>query len=252
MLDSVHVHALPCQQQTENLPLLLQFGAGFQHRQNILFPVHLAHEQDHRIIPQREPAGDFLHVRRTDGAHRCTVGHHLNLAFIAVALQHVRGVAPDGPHLVAAVVEIHDEFGQHPGHGLGLRGLQEIVVVFGMKSSHQRKLANRGQAQGLGPCVERTVGMHNIQLHHPDPLAVMGVEHRLAEAVLFQPGHGGSHKVQQLIRKPAPGARVIHRRDHCDLVPHGRQGFRIGLHHTAHPVNHRQKGIAKLSDLQHD
>ena len=220
LLDRALVDALPCQQQPERHACHLHLGAGLQHGQDVFLPVHLAHKQDQWIFAQVPPAVDLLHVPRVHGSHGRAVGHHLDLAFIAVFAQHVRRVLSHGPDFVAAVIETHDQLYAHLGNGLRLSGFEKIVIILGMEGRHQRQLSHRGKTERFRAGGEGTVRVDNIQVDHPDPLPVVGVQHRFADFVLFHAGHAAGYIFHQLVRKSTLETRVVHRGDYRHLMSH--------------------------------
>ena len=237
--DVHHVHALACQYQPEPLSLGPQTGAGFQYRQNVLFPVHLTHEQNQRIISQVPSAGYLRHILRRRGAERCSVGHYLNFPFKAVFPQNVRCAFSHSPDLIAAVIEINHQFDPGLGDGFGLRCLQKIVIVFRMERGNQRQLAQMRQPQRFGTGHERAVRVHDIQRNHANPLTVMSVQHRLADFVLFHARKASAHKFNQLKREASLISRIVHRRHNRDLMSHPAQCLRISQRYPAHTVHDR-------------
>ena len=57
------------------------------------------------------------------------IGHDLNIPLIAVAAEHIRGVGPDRPDLIAAVVEIDDKADTHLGEAFRFGRLQKIIII---------------------------------------------------------------------------------------------------------------------------
>ena len=89
LVDLRHVESLTGQQQAEGFACFFHFGAGFQHGEDILFPVHLADEENDGIIAQVPAAGDLVDIGRMDGAEGCPVRDNLDFAFETVLAEHV-------------------------------------------------------------------------------------------------------------------------------------------------------------------
>ena len=119
----------------------LQVCRRLKQAQYALFPVYLPNEKENGVSRINV---EFLYysllILVSCGAHLRAVFDYYNVARVAVFAQHHGGGFAYSPNLVAAFIEVHNEFYAYIGDKLRICGLIKIVVIFGMECAYQRQI----------------------------------------------------------------------------------------------------------------
>lgn len=82
--DGFHVRSIPRSYQFKAHTLALQQRAGLQNAVNILLVIVLPHKQQHRVMPQPDPAVQRGHSLRGQRLPVGAVFHNADLAMVAI------------------------------------------------------------------------------------------------------------------------------------------------------------------------
>ena len=219
---------------------------GGQHAAEVFLPVDLPHEQQHRrVVRQTEPGRRAVALCLRRRPRIGAVFHHLNLAGVAVAAQHVAGRAVDRPHGVALLVKPDDLAGQLARQRRGAGDFQKIVVIFGMERPDQRNPAAAGEVQRGVTGGKRAVRVRQLKRNRVQRAA----ECRVCGG---QPkGIGFAGNLDAAVQQRAAGQRLggdAVRRDVIAFVARTGQFFGIGAHDGTDAVQFRREHIAEFPD----
>ena len=135
------IRTLACKHNGEFLAAPLQVCRRLKQAQYALFPVYLPNEKENGVSRINV---EFLYcgllILTPYGAHLGAVFDYYNVARVAVFAQHHGGGFANRPNLVAALIEVHNEFYAYVGDKLRVCGLIKIVVIFGMECAYQRQI----------------------------------------------------------------------------------------------------------------